>query len=39
MEDKKYCKDCRYYTQPKCNLHDEFTARKKTCSDFKKGKK
>jgi len=34
VEDKKHCKDCHYYAQPKCN-HKEvntFTARKNSCA-------
>jgi len=34
VEDKKHCKDCHYYEQPKCKhvKVDTFTARKNSCA-------
>ena len=36
VEEVKVCKDCKFYTQPKCRKHNKFTARKSTCDDYKK---
>ena len=34
VEDKKHCKDCHYYEQPKCTHKevDTYTARKNSCA-------
>lgn len=34
--DVKLCYKCGNYSRPKCKLKDIFTARKKTCEDWKK---
>ena len=34
VEDTKHCKDCHYYTRPKCTHKEvnDFTARKNSCA-------
>lgn len=35
-KETKYCKDCKHYKKPRCNLLDKFTARKTTCEKWEK---